>query len=134
MRWKWLRNCLLGLAVLVVVGFLARVLYSGTRADAELEKIRREMDVVRSEFYDVRRSGVSEAELQAQSAKFAARETQIRQRYLNLAQHNPGTKAELFALCLVARTWPETEEGKHALQTLIQVSETANLDHLGKTF
>jgi hypothetical protein len=42
-----------------------------TQADLDLAKIRREMDVARSEFYDVRRSGLSEAELQALSARFA---------------------------------------------------------------
>lgn len=139
MRWKWLRNGLLGLGMLVVAGFLARdflfftFLYRGTRADWELIEIRHEMDVVRREFDEIRPSDASETEVQAQSAKFAAKETRLRQRCLKLAEENPGTRAELGALYVVAGEWPETEEGKHALQTLIQVSETANLHHLGET-
>ena len=120
MRWKWLRNGLLGLGMLVVVGFFALFFtFLHTRADRELYEIRQEIGAVRRE---------------VNGAKLAARETELRQRCLKLAKENPDTEVQLGALYVVAGEWPQTEEGKRALQTLLKVSETASLDYLGKTF
>lgn len=135
-----MRRMRIGLLKLIVVAFLGSAgvfpttLCGATPAELELREIRREMDAARSERFAAKRSDLSEAELNALNARFAARETKIRQRYLKLANDSPGTKAELFALYAVAGKWPKTVEGKHALHTLTRVLETANLTYLGETF
>lgn len=140
MRRVWLRNGIVGFGLLVTAGFLTRdVLFSnflgsGQHADRELQKRRQELVAVRRDFRNVKKSEVSEAELKVASDRLATDEERIRRRCLQLAKENPGTKAELGALYWVAGEWPETVEGKYALDTLIEVSAAANLDHLGQTF
>ena len=140
MRRGWLRNGVIGLGLLLVVGFLARDVlfstfrYGGQHSDRELQRLIQELDAVRRDFRTVKKSEVTEAELKAASDRFAVDEERIRRRCLQLAKENPGTKTELSAFYWAAGEWPETDEGKHALETLIKVSESTNLDNLGQTF
>ncbi|NOZ41456.1 MAG: TlpA family protein disulfide reductase [Planctomycetes bacterium] len=135
------RTGIVGLGLLLVVGFLSgdvlfpNVVYGGDPyPDRELQQLMKELGVARREFGSVKKSKVSETELQAASDRLATDEERIRRRSLQLAKEYPNTKAELSVLYWVAGKWPETVEGKHALETLIKVSATANIEHLGQTF
>ena len=135
------RKSVVGLGLLLVVGYLAgdvlfpSVVYGGdSRPDRELQRLRKELGVARREFGSVRNSEIGKAELKAASERLATDEEQIRRRGLALAKEYPATKAEVSALYWVAGEWPETAEGKSALETLIKVSATADLGHLGQTF
>ena len=61
-----------------------------TSPDRELSTIRRELRLFTEEFKRSRRSIDSKAELETEAAKLAARETDFRQKCLNLAERNPG--------------------------------------------
>jgi thiol-disulfide isomerase/thioredoxin len=137
---KRLRKILVVLGALGVVGFLARDFLFFTflcpvpRAEWELSEIQRGMSLARKEFREAKQPDPSEEELQTARAEFAAKEAGFRQRLLDLATENPGAKAEICALFVVAGEWPDTSEGEQAVPALLKVLETATLDQLGETF
>ncbi len=135
---RWLRNLLLAVLAVALVGYLARdwifftFLFTGTRADWALVEIQRESSLAADELDQVIRSGAAEPEVQAARERLAAADQSLRQRLLDLAAQNPGTKAELGALYVLAGQWPKSTEGETALAKLVERTPTADVDQLGR--
>lgn len=135
------RASIIGCGIHVVVFPLALILFFPSLVQGEspnpyreLRRLSRELVTLRDDLRSLKKSKVSEDEYQAASDKLVADEERILRSCIQLSDENPATKTEIAALYWAAGEWPHTEDGKRALQILVEVSATANLDHLGQTF
>lgn len=130
---RWSRVILIGTGLLIVGGYLLRdpifftFLYEGTRADRELQQIRREHAHRQRSLTESRRSAASDRELDAAEQQFAAWQRGARERCMKIAEENPGTTAEAAGLLFVAGRWPDSPEGQSAHGRLLHRASNADI-------
>ncbi|MCA9108567.1 MAG: redoxin domain-containing protein [Planctomycetaceae bacterium] len=102
-------------------------LFTGSPADWELIQIRNELNRRTVALTDLRRSDVSKQEVQAAEDEFTSWEEGARGRCMRIAEQNPGTRAELTSLLIVASHWSNSLEATNAYDGLLRAASTTDI-------
>lgn len=139
-RRRWFRYVVVAFVLLAAGGYLARdaifftFLYRGTRADWALLQLRQEFEWARFEFSRQKQGAGTVEQEQAARERLTAAQDSVKQRALQLAADNPGTKAQLGALLLVANGWPSTPDGERAQREFEERAGEADIAMLARLF
>ncbi|AMV37887.1 redoxin domain-containing protein [Planctomyces sp. SH-PL62] len=128
---RWLSGVLIGSGLLIVGGYLLwgpiflTFFYGGTRADWAFQEVQEEDVRLRRSHARQRLSSASDRE--AAKRRLAAWQEEASRRCLEIADQNPGTRAEVGCLLFVADRWPDSAEGRSARDRLLRLAPAADI-------